>query len=69
MGVSDWLLKRHMKVNFNKCKIMHMGKNTANFTSFLGTATLERDLRVIINGIRCYRERDNEQSENISMLL
>lgn len=69
MGLSDWLLKWQMKVSFDKCKMMHMGKNTANFTyKIWPIATQESDLRVIIKGIRCSRERDNEQSENITML-
>lgn len=32
MGLSDWLLKWQMKVSFDKYKMMHTGKNTANFT-------------------------------------
>lgn len=69
MALSDWLLKWQMKVSFDNCKMMHMGKNTANFTyKIWPIATQESDLRVIIKGIRCSRERDNEQSENITML-
>ncbi|CAM5122732.1 unnamed protein product [Eretmochelys imbricata] len=52
--LSDWATKWRMKFNVDKCKVMHIGKNNANYTynmmgTNLATTNQERDLGVIMD--------------------